>query len=198
MPCLLYRGRGRAHSSRGGFELCRGVWTQRTTGPGLTELYLSSCSSLGFLGSLCTALFASYALQGKPLVQWGREMLKVLPLAEEYCRKTIRHMAGEPAAILPQRLPLAQSTGTRTQTQAPAPAARCVPPKAMPREALVSTGRAHTGPPLAEGRPLLQVASGPQGEPQPYGRTASSQFPEVSETHTLCPSKQTLSGAEEE
>lgn len=47
----------------------------------------------GFLGSLCTALFASYALQGKPLVQWGREMLKVLPLAEEYCRKTIRHMA---------------------------------------------------------------------------------------------------------
>ncbi|XP_029387946.1 uncharacterized protein LOC110337042 isoform X1 [Mus pahari] len=47
----------------------------------------------GFLGSLCTALFASYALQGKPLAQWGREMLKVLPLAEEYCRKTIRHMA---------------------------------------------------------------------------------------------------------
>ncbi|XP_028737100.1 uncharacterized protein LOC114701243 isoform X1 [Peromyscus leucopus] len=47
----------------------------------------------GFLGSLCTALFASYAVQGKPPVQWGRDMLKVLPLAEEYCRKTIRHMA---------------------------------------------------------------------------------------------------------
>ncbi|XP_040192190.1 protein ADP-ribosylarginine hydrolase-like protein 1 isoform X3 [Rana temporaria] len=47
----------------------------------------------GFLGSLCTALFASYALQGKPLVQWGREMLKVVPMAEEYCKKTIRHMA---------------------------------------------------------------------------------------------------------
>ncbi|KAM5180640.1 inactive ADP-ribosyltransferase ARH2 [Mantella aurantiaca] len=47
----------------------------------------------GFLGSLCTALFASYALQGKPLVQWGREMLKVIPMAEEYCKKTIRHMA---------------------------------------------------------------------------------------------------------
>ncbi|GAB1292999.1 Inactive ADP-ribosyltransferase ARH2 [Apodemus speciosus] len=47
----------------------------------------------GFLGSLCTALFASYALQGTPLVRWGREMLKALPLAEEYCRKTIRHMA---------------------------------------------------------------------------------------------------------
>ncbi|XP_029460514.1 protein ADP-ribosylarginine hydrolase-like protein 1 isoform X3 [Rhinatrema bivittatum] len=47
----------------------------------------------GFLGSLCSALFASYAIQGKPLVQWGREMLKVVPLAEEYCKKTIRHMA---------------------------------------------------------------------------------------------------------
>ncbi|XP_003800030.1 protein ADP-ribosylarginine hydrolase-like protein 1 [Otolemur garnettii] len=47
----------------------------------------------GFLGSLCTALFSSYAAQGKPLVQWGRDMLRVLPLAEEHCRKTIRHMA---------------------------------------------------------------------------------------------------------
>uniref|UniRef100_A0A8C9A2T6 Inactive ADP-ribosyltransferase ARH2 n=1 Tax=Prolemur simus TaxID=1328070 RepID=A0A8C9A2T6_PROSS len=47
----------------------------------------------GFLGSLCTALFVSYAIQGKPLVQWGRDMLRVVPLAEEYCRKTIRHMA---------------------------------------------------------------------------------------------------------
>ncbi|XP_077014863.1 inactive ADP-ribosyltransferase ARH2 isoform X3 [Tamandua tetradactyla] len=47
----------------------------------------------GFLGSLCTALFVSYAIQGKPLVQWGREMMKVVPLAEEYCKKTIRHMA---------------------------------------------------------------------------------------------------------
>ncbi|KAK7805739.1 hypothetical protein U0070_010960 [Myodes glareolus] len=55
----------------------------------------------GFLGSLCTALFASYAVQGKPLVQWGRDMLKAVPLAEEYCRKTIRHMAG---AISPPAL----------------------------------------------------------------------------------------------
>ncbi|KAG8586632.1 hypothetical protein GDO81_005439 [Engystomops pustulosus] len=47
----------------------------------------------GFLGSLCTALFASYAIQGKPLVQWGRDMLKTIPVAEEYCKKTIRHMA---------------------------------------------------------------------------------------------------------
>ncbi|KAL3993132.1 mRNA m6A methyltransferase non-catalytic subunit [Sarotherodon galilaeus] len=47
----------------------------------------------GFLGSLTTALFASYAIQGKPLVTWGRELLKVIPRAAEYCRKTIRHMA---------------------------------------------------------------------------------------------------------
>ncbi|XP_050965514.1 inactive ADP-ribosyltransferase arh2 isoform X2 [Labeo rohita] len=48
---------------------------------------------IGFLGSLCTALFASYAIQGKPLVSWGRDLLTVIPKAEEYCRKTIRHMA---------------------------------------------------------------------------------------------------------
>lgn len=48
----------------------------------------------GFLGSLCTALFVAYAIQGKPLAQWGREMMKVVPMAEEYCKKTIRHMAG--------------------------------------------------------------------------------------------------------
>ncbi|XP_068950039.1 inactive ADP-ribosyltransferase ARH2 [Petaurus breviceps papuanus] len=47
----------------------------------------------GFLGSLCTALFVSYAIQGKPLVQWGRDMMKVVPMAEEFCKKTIRHMA---------------------------------------------------------------------------------------------------------
>ncbi|XP_055769924.1 uncharacterized protein LOC129845961 isoform X2 [Salvelinus fontinalis] len=47
----------------------------------------------GFLGSLTTALFASYAVQGKPLVTWGRDLMKVLPKAEEYCKKTIRHMA---------------------------------------------------------------------------------------------------------
>ncbi|KAL6481459.1 hypothetical protein MHYP_G00095390 [Metynnis hypsauchen] len=48
---------------------------------------------LGFLGSLCTALFASYALQGKPVVNWGRDFMKVIPMAADYCRKTIRHMA---------------------------------------------------------------------------------------------------------
>lgn len=53
----------------------------------------------GFLGSLTTALFASYAIQGKPLVAWGRELMKVLPLAEDYCKKTIRHMAGQTARL---------------------------------------------------------------------------------------------------
>uniref|UniRef100_A0A671KMS5 Inactive ADP-ribosyltransferase ARH2 n=1 Tax=Sinocyclocheilus anshuiensis TaxID=1608454 RepID=A0A671KMS5_9TELE len=48
---------------------------------------------IGFLGSLCTALFASYAIQGRPLVSWGRDLMTVIPKAEEYCRKTIRHMA---------------------------------------------------------------------------------------------------------
>ncbi|XP_023973234.1 inactive ADP-ribosyltransferase ARH2 isoform X2 [Physeter macrocephalus] len=47
----------------------------------------------GFLGSLCTALFASYAIQGKRLEQWGRDMLRTVPLAEEYCKRTIRHLA---------------------------------------------------------------------------------------------------------
>ncbi|XP_076839190.1 inactive ADP-ribosyltransferase arh2 isoform X2 [Brachyhypopomus gauderio] len=48
---------------------------------------------IGFLGALCTALFASYAVQGRPVVNWGRDLMKVIPKAEEYCRKTIRHMA---------------------------------------------------------------------------------------------------------
>ncbi|CAN0092057.1 unnamed protein product [Lampetra fluviatilis] len=47
----------------------------------------------GFLGSLCTALFASYAVQGKPLARWGRDMLATVPLAEEYCRRKVRHMS---------------------------------------------------------------------------------------------------------
>lgn len=54
-----------------------------------------ACLCPGFLGSLTTALFASYALQGKPVVSWGRDLMKVMPKAEEFCRKTIRHMAGQ-------------------------------------------------------------------------------------------------------
>lgn len=110
-----------------------------------TKLHLSSSRLLGFLGSLCTALFASYAIQGKPLVQWGREMLKVLPLAEDYCRKTIRHMAGEPGFFLPQCFPPTQNTRSHTQTlvlRQPPSSSRRACPKAMPREALVSVARA--------------------------------------------------------
>uniref|UniRef100_A0A8C4QBZ6 ADP-ribosylhydrolase like 1 n=1 Tax=Eptatretus burgeri TaxID=7764 RepID=A0A8C4QBZ6_EPTBU len=47
----------------------------------------------GFLGSFCSALFASYAVQGMPLARWGRDMLRTVSLAEEYCRRKVRHMA---------------------------------------------------------------------------------------------------------
>ncbi|CAL8350725.1 unnamed protein product [Merluccius merluccius] len=47
----------------------------------------------GFLGSMTTALFASFAVQGRPLVTWGRELMKAIPKAYEYCKRTIRHMA---------------------------------------------------------------------------------------------------------
>ncbi|XP_021095010.1 protein ADP-ribosylarginine hydrolase-like protein 1 isoform X3 [Heterocephalus glaber] len=57
----------------------------------------------GFLGSLCTALFASYAVQGKPLVQWGRDMLRAVPLAEGYCKRTIRHTAAKWQFYLEER-----------------------------------------------------------------------------------------------
>lgn len=60
---------------------------------------VSLLAASGFLGSLTTALFASYAIQGKPPVAWGRELMKVIPRAEEYCRKTIRHMAGKTVIV---------------------------------------------------------------------------------------------------
>ncbi|XP_015216130.2 uncharacterized protein [Lepisosteus oculatus] len=41
----------------------------------------------GYLGCLCAALFASYAIQGEPASHWGKRMLGVMPLAEEYCRR---------------------------------------------------------------------------------------------------------------
>lgn len=121
------------------------AWTQKVADPSNKVTPLSPLS-LGFLGSLCTALFASYAIQGKPLVQWGRAMLKVVPLAEDYCRKTIRHMAGEPDSFLCQRFPLAQSMCAPVPAQGlhlPPSSSRCVNPKPVPREeALTSVGRA--------------------------------------------------------
>jgi len=45
----------------------------------------------GFLGSVVAALFTSYALQGIPIVAWGRKMLTTVPkLAMEYIEKTGR------------------------------------------------------------------------------------------------------------
>ena len=38
----------------------------------------------GFLGSLATALFVSYSVQGKPLMEWGAGLLATLDLAMEY------------------------------------------------------------------------------------------------------------------
>jgi len=48
----------------------------------------------GFLGSMATALFASLAVQGRAPATWGRELMKAIPKAYEYCKRTIRHMAG--------------------------------------------------------------------------------------------------------
>ncbi|XP_067851319.1 uncharacterized protein [Heptranchias perlo] len=47
----------------------------------------------GFLGTFCTALFTSYAIQGKPIAQWGRRMMEVMPTAEQYCGKKIKHFS---------------------------------------------------------------------------------------------------------
>ncbi|XP_061173547.1 ADP-ribosylhydrolase ARH1-like [Saccostrea echinata] len=40
----------------------------------------------GYLGSLASALFASYAIQDMPLKAWGAELLKVIPEALEYVK----------------------------------------------------------------------------------------------------------------
>ena len=47
----------------------------------------------GYLGALATALFVSYAVQQKPLVEWGRGLLECLPLAKEYVEEIGRDVA---------------------------------------------------------------------------------------------------------
>ncbi|XP_045211938.1 ADP-ribosylhydrolase ARH1-like [Mercenaria mercenaria] len=42
----------------------------------------------GYLGALTTALFTSFAIQRKPIEQWGRALLKTLPMALDYIRET--------------------------------------------------------------------------------------------------------------
>ncbi|XP_045211929.1 uncharacterized protein LOC123563280 [Mercenaria mercenaria] len=42
----------------------------------------------GYLGALTTALFTSFAIQRKPIEQWGHALLDTLPVALEYIRKT--------------------------------------------------------------------------------------------------------------
>uniref|UniRef100_A0A8C8S6V6 ADP-ribosylarginine hydrolase n=1 Tax=Pelusios castaneus TaxID=367368 RepID=A0A8C8S6V6_9SAUR len=40
----------------------------------------------GYLGALASALFTAYAVQGRPLAQWGAGLLQTLPLAQDYVR----------------------------------------------------------------------------------------------------------------
>ena len=44
----------------------------------------------GFLGSLATALFVSYAIQGKPLEEWGVGLIQSVELAKQYVEETGR------------------------------------------------------------------------------------------------------------
>ncbi|KAK3089779.1 hypothetical protein FSP39_006452 [Pinctada imbricata] len=38
----------------------------------------------GFLGSLAGALFTSFAIEGKPTIEWGKGLMDTLPLVKEY------------------------------------------------------------------------------------------------------------------
>ncbi|KAH3856518.1 hypothetical protein DPMN_099108 [Dreissena polymorpha] len=40
----------------------------------------------GYLGSFAAALFTSYSIQGKPIREWGKEMMGLLPRVQEYVK----------------------------------------------------------------------------------------------------------------
>ena len=52
--------------------------------------------AFAFLQSLATALFVSYAIQEKPLEEWGVGLLRTLELAKQYIERVGRDVhAGE-------------------------------------------------------------------------------------------------------
>nr|XP_006814695.1 PREDICTED: Protein ADP-ribosylarginine hydrolase-like [Saccoglossus kowalevskii] len=47
----------------------------------------------GFLGSLVSALFTAYAVQGKPVNKWGAGLIECLPKAMQYIETTGRYVS---------------------------------------------------------------------------------------------------------
>ncbi|XP_055501361.1 LOW QUALITY PROTEIN: uncharacterized protein LOC129703196 [Leucoraja erinacea] len=47
----------------------------------------------GFLGTFSTAVFSSFAIQGKPIAEWGRRMMELMPTVEKYCERKMQHFS---------------------------------------------------------------------------------------------------------
>ena len=57
--------------------------------------------AFAFLQTLATALFVSYAIQEKPLEEWGVGLLRTLELAKQYIERVGRDVQeNRPGAIL--------------------------------------------------------------------------------------------------